>query len=429
MRWRIVTHIVGAGLLVALAASTSFADPGPGDASPVPVPQPSEKALRFHQTGHFVWAFGQILTVAFPAVLLVSGASARLRDRAARLTRNRWLGTVAVYLIVFLVIVFLVELPFRYRFGFVRLHEYGLSNQTFAKWLGDSFKGLFVDLVGAIAFAWIPFWLIGRFPRSWWLWMAAGGVPFIAFVALISPVLIDPLFNEFGPMQDKALEARILGLAQRAGIAGGRVYEVNKSVDTRTLNAYVTGLLGTHRIVLWDTLLEKFDEPQILAVMGHEMGHYVLRHVERGVVLSSVLLVVGLFWTDRAGRWALARWGERWGVRTLSDIAAAPLLLILIACSSVVLGPVGLAFSRYQEHEADRFALELTHLNHAAARAFSDFQRENLGIPRPDPFCALFRSSHPCAADRIEFSNTYRPWETGQPSRYAPYFTPEATAH
>ncbi|MFO0951057.1 MAG: M48 family metalloprotease [Isosphaeraceae bacterium] len=105
------------------------------------------------------------------------------------------------------------------------------------------------------------------------------------------------------------MEARILDLARHAGIEGGRVFEVNKSVDTKTVNAYVIGLFGTHWIVLWDTLLARADDREVLAVMGHEMGHYVLHHVERGVVLSSILVLVGLFWTDRATRALLRRFG------------------------------------------------------------------------------------------------------------------------
>lgn len=429
MRAAVWVGLVGAVLLAGAGAARGEGPTTPAAAAdetaPVAVPEPTPLALRFHATGHWVWGLSQFWTLAVPAALLLTGGSARMRDLARRAAGGRWYGTVAVYFLLFLGVMFVAELPLRYVFGFVRGHAYGLSNQTLGKWAGDSLKGLGVEAVGAVLFAWIPFWLIGRFPRTWWVIVSALAVPYLAFVMLVAPVAIDPLFNKFGPMKDKALEQKILALARRAGISGSRVFEVDKSVDTKTANAYVTGVLGTHRIVLWDTLLAKFDEREVLAVMAHEMGHYALNHVGRSVVLSSLVLVAGLWWVDRAGRWVVARWGARLGVLSLADVAATPLLLVLMGVSSAVLGPVALAYSRYQEHEADRFSLELTRLNRPAASAFAKLQHENLGIPRPDLFCRVFRSTHPCIADRITFCNTYRPWDEGLPLRYGALFTRE----
>ena len=181
-------------------------------------------------------------------------------------------------------------------------------------------------------------------------------------------------------------------------------------MDTKTANAFVTGLFGTKRIVLWDTLLRDFDEREVLVVMGHEMGHYALNHVAWGILLSSTLVVAGLFWTDRAGRWLLRRYSRRFGFDSLGDVAATPLLIVLLGLSMAALGPFALAYSRHDEHEADRFALDLTHMNRSAARAFADFQRENLGVPDQTLVDRLWRSTHPSAAERIEFCNTYRPW-------------------
>src|SRR6202035_5193836 len=147
------------------------------------------------------------------------------------------------------------------------------------------------------------------------------------FSALIAPVVIDPLFNEFGPMKDKRLEAKIDALAHRAGIEGGKIFVVDKSRDTKTVNAYVTGLFGTKRIVLWDTLLARLDEDEVLAVMGHEMGHYVLNHVAWGLSLASFVSLFLLFLVDRSGRSLIARFGPRFGFDKLSDVASVPLFL------------------------------------------------------------------------------------------------------
>ncbi len=375
------------------------------------VPEPTALAVRYHQTGDYLWMFARFWDVAVPLALLLTGASARLRGFSRKIGRG-WFGTIGVYVVLFLLVIYLAELPLKFYSGYLRQHAYGLSRQTLGKWFGDSLKTLAVDMIGGFCFAWVPFLILRRYPRWWWLIVSALMMPFMAFVAMVSPVWIDPLFNEFGPMHNQALERKILALAERAGISGSRVFEVNKSVDTKTANAYVTGLGSTKRIVLWDTLLADLDDHEVLAVMGHEMGHYVLNHVARGILLSSLLVVAGLFWTDRAGRWVIKRYGGRLGFDSLADIAAAPLLLLLIGVSATVLGPVALAYSRQIEHEADRFALDLTRMNHAAAHAFATLQRDNLGIPRPSLVYRIWRASHPSMADRIEFCNNYHPWET-----------------
>jgi STE24 endopeptidase len=246
------------------------------------------------------------------------------------------------------------------------------------------------------------------------LWTGLLACPFLIVGMLIQPVFIDPLFNKFGPMKDQSLEAEILSLAGRAGIAGSRVYEVEKSVDTKTVNAYVTGFLSSKRIVLWDTLLQKLDRRETLFVMGHEMGHYVLGHVYQGILIGTLLILFGLWVVHRTAGGLIARFGGRFGFTELSDIASLPLLLLLLSLVSLALSPAMLALSRYAEHESDRFGLELTRDNHAAATAFVKLQQENLSNPRPGLLYKLWRSSHPPLGERIDFCNEYRPWENGE---------------
>jgi Zn-dependent protease with chaperone function len=238
---------------------------------------------------------------------------------------------------------------------------------------------------------------------------------------LIGPLWIAPLFNHFGPMKDKALETRILALAARSGIEGGRVYEVDKSVDTKAVNAYVTGLFGSKRIVLWDTLLGRLDDRHVLAVMGHEMGHYVLGHVRTMIALNALVVLVTLYLAHRTAGGLIRRYAGRFGFDQLHDVASLPLLILLANVFSLVVSPVVLGYSRHIEHEADRFALELTHDNRAVAGAFVKLQEENLAVPRPHPLLVLFRSSHPPLGQRIDFANDYRPWESGARPRYGSY--------
>jgi Zn-dependent protease with chaperone function len=208
-------------------------------------------------------------------------------------------------------------------------------------------------------------------------------------------------------------------LADRAGIEGSRVFEVDKSVDTKAVNAYVTGFWTSKRIVLWDTLIAKLDEPEVLVVMGHEMGHYALNHVVRSILMSSIVTFAGLLLVDRLGRWLVRRFRDRLGFDDLADIASVPLMIMLLEVAFLILSPVALAYSRYQEHEADRYALDLTRTNHAAGTAHVKLQTENLGNPRPGPLFTIFRASHPSVGERIDFANSYHPWKSNRSTQAA----------
>lgn len=388
---------------------------------PVPVPEPSEKALRYHRGNNVLWAVNTVWGWLVPAAILFSGLSARMRNLARRIGR-RWFFTLVAYFVLYSLLTFVVDLPLAYYEGFVREHAYGLSNQTLAKWSGDAVKALGVGLVAGALFLWIPYLLLRRSPGRWWLYTSLAAVPVFVLVVFVTPLWIEPLFNEFGPMKDKALEARILALAERAGIEGSRVYEVAKSVDTRTVNAYVTGFMGTKRIVLWDTLLARLEPDEVLFVMGHEMGHYVLGHVVRSIVFLSFVTLATLYAAHRLSRGLLARFGRRFGFDTLSDPASLPLILLLASLFGFLVAPGVLAYSRWQEHEADRFGLELTQDNRAAAMAFVKLQQENLAVPRPGWVVRLWRASHPVLGDRIDFCNSYHPWRDGRPLRYGALF-------
>jgi Zn-dependent protease with chaperone function len=376
--------------------------------APVVVPPPSEKAVRYHRSGTVIWAVEHLLGLALPALLLWTGLSAELRTIAAGVARGHFYPTLVVYFALLSALLFVVQLPLSFYVGYRREHAYGLSSQRLGKWAGDELKGLVIGIVVGAAVLWVPYWLLAASPAYWWLWTGALALPFFVLVLLVAPVFIAPLFNKFGPMRDKALEAEVLAVAAQAGVDGARVFEVQKSVDTKKVNAYVTGTGNTKRIVLWDTLLARLTPRQTRFVVGHEIGHYVLGHVWRSILISSALTLLGLYAVHGTADLLLTRFGEAFGFARLADVASMPLLALLLSLFSLALSPALLALSRHHEREADRFGLALSHDRHAAASAFVALQEQNLAVPRPGRFYKIFRASHPPIGERVDFINAWR---------------------
>jgi STE24 endopeptidase len=376
---------------------------------PVVVPAPSEKAVRYHGSGNVIWAVEQLLGLALPAVLLFTGLSARLRTIAAGVVHGAFYPTLVVYLALLSALLFVIQLPFSYYVGYAREHAYGLSSQRIGKWAGDEMKGLLLGVLLGAAVLWVPYLLLRSSPQRWWLWTGALALPFFGLVLLVTPVFIAPLFNKFGPMKNKELEAEVLAVAAQAGVEGARVFEVEKSVDTKKVNAYVTGVGKTKRIVLWDTLLARLTPRQTRFVVGHELGHYVLGHVWINIVISSALTVAGLYGVHRTADGLIAAFADRFGFDRISDVASMPLLMLLLSLFAMVITPAMLALSRHHERAADKFGLDLLRDNHAAATAFVALQEQNLAVPRPGRLYKLFRASHPPIGERVDFINGYRP--------------------
>jgi len=433
MRYLIMPLLVAAMLMAPMGLSAQEGDAeGAGAVGPsaqpgheaVPVPEADERTMQRYRSGNVIWTVNQAIALGLPLLFLFAGWSARLRDVAARWGRY-WFFTVAIYFALLTLAMGLFQLPWNFYVEFIREHAYELSNQTLGKWTKDTVIATLVGLVVGALVIWVPYLLLKKSPKRWWLYTGVLVLPFIILQVFITPIWIAPLFNDFGPMKDKALEEKILNLAARCGIDGAQVFEVAKSEDTKAVNAYVTGFGDTKRIVLWDTAIEKLAEDELLFVMGHEMGHFVMNHVARFIVIAFLATFVSFYLIHRFSGALLRRYGDRWGVHELSDVASLPLILFMMGAFTLVVMPLLFGITRHHEREADRFGLELTQLNHAAATGFVTLQRENLANPDPGWFYMLWRSSHPSIAQRIEFFNTYRPWETGEPLRYGHFFDRE----
>ena len=391
-----------------LAASSVYA----ASLDPRFVVHVTPEMLRHQRILNTMYLVGFAYEILVLAVILASGLAARLRDVAERAVRWRFVRSMLFFALLTLVTT-VAELPIAFYRGFVVPHQFALTHQTFTAWMGDLAKGLGVDLVIGSVLAALVLLAMSRF-RHWWLVLWAGSLPLVVAGVIATPLIIDPLFNDFRPLHDQALKRDLIAEASRAGIDAARVYEVDKSKQTTTMNAYVTGLGPSKRIVLWDTLLAKLSHDEILAVMGHEMGHYVLHHIWKGIAFEAAVTLVGFALAQWLFERGLARWGGRWGVQGRGDPASLPWLLVLASILAFVFSPVYSSYSRHIEHQADQFALELTHLNEAAATSEVKFAEDSKVDPNPNRFIEFWRYSHPAAQRRIEFALEYRPWEQGR---------------
>ena len=320
---------------------------------------PADKRARsdaYFEGGYWLQLWDFLSIVAVMWILLRFRWSARMRDLAERVTRFKPLQT-ALYWAQFALVVAVMIFPLTVYESFFREHKYGLSNQSFGEWMRDQLVGLALALVlGAILLV-ILFGIVRRVGKNWWVWGSVVSLIFSAFVALIAPVFIFPLFNTFTKLQDPRIREPILSLARANGIPATDVYVVDASRQSDRVSANVSGFAGTLRITLNDNLLKRCSLPGIESTMGHEMGHYVLNHVFKGLVFSGVELVLMfalLNWGLNAG---LARWGESWGIRGPTDLAVLPLAALLLAAISFVLTPVDNTITRTMEYEADMYGI------------------------------------------------------------------------
>lgn len=387
---------------------------------PVAVPSPTPEAVSFYHSGNTLFMIQIIWNLAIPALILFTGLSAKLWNLSEWIAK-RWLWKTALFTLFFLILVILLSLPLDFYASYMRPHLYGLSNQTLGRFFSHYVINQGITLLSGVILVWILYGIIRKSPKRWWLYFGLLNFPLAVFIVLIQPIWIAPLFNHFGPMKDKALEQKILDLAQRAGIEGGRVYEVDMSADTKAINAYVTGIGATKRIVIWDTAIKNLSEKELLFVVGHEMGHYVLHHLWWGILFYTLISLVTLFLVHLFARLFIKWWHHRMGFQELSDIASLPLILLLYTFFSFLTSPASNLISQRIEHNADTFGLELTELNHAAATGFVKLQISNLGYPWPGLLYLLFRTGHPPIGARITYFNTYKPYCEGKPLKYGQF--------
>lgn len=373
------------------------------------------RAIAYSGTKHtffFVTALWSALVLVF---LLYSGLSGRVWNWARKAGRVR-VFALGIYVLLFLIVTALFSLPFTYYIEFHLEHQYGLSNQTLGAWLTDGVKSLLVSWVFLTLVAGILFALVRAYPRAWWAWLTVVAIPLLIFVVIIAPIVITPLFYETTPMEEGPLRAQILDLAAQSGIPDSRVFVMNASKDTEKLSAYVTGLGQTKRIVLYDNLVAKMEAPEVLFVVGHEMGHYLLHHVWIG--LGIVIVVIGILaYLSHLVMGRLVRRNERrFGFDRLSSPASLPLFGLCFSVLGFFLMPVQNGLWRYFEHQADVFGLDRTGNGQVAAGAFEKLAAVNLVNPNPSGFVKFWLYDHPTLSERVRFARAYEPSSESAPT-------------
>jgi STE24 endopeptidase len=361
-------------------------------------PEARAKSDTYFEGGYWLilWDFVAACVVAW--LFLGTGLSARMRDWVERVTRFRFLQT-AVYALLYIAITGVVTLPWSAYEGYFREHQYGMSNQTLGAWLGDQAKGLAIALVlGTLAITAV-YAVLRRAPRTWWLWGSLVLIAIGMFGAAIGPVYLEPVFNKFKPLPDTPLKQEILSMARANGIPATDVYEFDASKQTKRMSAHVSGLLGTTRISMNDNLLNRGSDEEIKAVLGHEMGHYVLNHVYKGMLFIGVIIVAAF----ATLRWAFdalqARYGARWRIRGVGDVAGLPLLLFLFSAFMFVLTPVTNTIVRTMEAEADNYGVNVARQPDGFAQAalhLSEYRKM-----KPGPLEEFIFYDHPSGWNRI----------------------------
>lgn len=361
-------------------------------------PAARARSDAYFEGGYWLILWDFVITLLLAWALLGSRLSARMRDFAVRLTRFRWAQT-ALYAIQYFILTTVVTLPWAAYEGYFREHQYGMSNQGLTGWLGDYAKGLCIALIFGTLAAVAIYAVIRKLPKTWWLWGSVVVIGFLIFQIVISPTYLEPVFNKFYPLAESPLKQRILSLARANGIPAKQVYEFDASKQTTKISAHVSGVAGSAQISLNDNLMNRASPEEVEAVMGHEMGHYVLNHIYKGVLALGVLVVIGFTFTSWAFGRVTLEFGERWEFRDIADVAGLPLLVALFSVYLFALTPVLNTIVRTMEVEADAFGLNAARQPDGAAQAA--LQLSEYRKMRPGPVEEVIFFDHPSGWSRI----------------------------
>ncbi len=361
------------------------------------------RAREYARTKHRLLAFELALVVLSFGFVLFSGLSVWFRNVVLNITPDPWLSTL-IYFIVGMIGYGLLFLPISFYSGYVLPHRYELSTQTLGGWFSDMFKGGVLSLMLGAVIIEVVYFLLRTTPEWWWLISAVFMVLFSVLLAALTPVLILPLFFKFTPLQDPELVERLMTLAKQAKTRVNGVYTMVMSDRTNAANAAFMGIGGTKRIVLGDTLYANFTKDEIETIMAHELAHQVHNDIYWGIAVQSVLLLVVFY----LGNLLMVAGVAFFGFQGIADLAAMPLLGLVMGGLLLLTTPLGNWYSRWREVAADRYALETTRNPEAFISAFEKLANQNLAQVEPEPWVEWLLYDHPSIAKRVAMGHAFQ---------------------
>jgi STE24 endopeptidase len=380
------------------------------------------RSLYYWRTG---LGFGSSLWSVLVALAFLNFRwASRLGSWATAITSTAWLQGLC-FAPVFLLLWSLLHLPLSVVGHHISL-AYGQSIQGWGSWFIDWGKALLLDLVSGTVVVSVVFALIRR-SRRWWLWLWVISLPMEVLLVFVLPVVVDPMFNHFEPLaqSNPALVEQLERVIAKTGVSipPARMYLMKASEKYTSSNAYVTGFGSSQRVVVWDNTIKHSPPDEILLVFGHELGHYVLHHIERGLAMGAVISLFFLWIGFHLARYLTRRYGPRWHIASLEEWPATAVLLLVLTVLSFVAEPIGNGISRAQEHQADVFGSEVVHgivadPQKVNAASFQRLGEESLEYPYPSPFVVFWTYTHPPIAEREAFAAGYDPWAPGGHPRY-----------
>ena len=363
-------------------------------------PQRQEKAREYARITRRLFFVDLALGAGFLLVLLFSGLSSGLRN----LLDFPQSARVALYFLIVMVSYGIISAPLNFYSGFILPHRYGLSCQSLRSWLADAAKGGILALALGAALVVVIYLCLQEFPQTWWLLAFAFVVLVSVVLSNLAPVLILPLFFKTRPLDDPELRKRLLSLAERSQTKIRDVFQINFSSKTTAGNAMLMGWGNTRRIVIGDTMLQHYAPEEIEVVMAHELGHHRHGDIVRLIVVQSALMLLGFYLVNLV----LNRAVPGLNFEGVSDVAALPLLALVLAAFTLVLSPLANAYNRHLEEAADRFSLATTANPEAFATMLTKLTDQNLSESEPSWWSELLFYDHPPYSKRLELANRYR---------------------
>ena len=366
--------------------------------------QDTPEAREYNRTKRWLEIADTVLGAAVLVVLLVTGWTMLLRDRALRIAGDRYALALFIYVVMLAALAKLAGVALEY-YGFRLEHKHHLSTQKFGAWALDELKGWLVGVVLGTVVAELVYWLIRTSPQNWWLWAWASFIVLFVVFAQLAPVVLFPIFYKFVPLENEELKARLVKLSEAAGTRVRGVYEWKLSEKSKKANAALTGLGNTRRIILSDTLLQNYSEDEIESVLAHELGHHVHKHIFKSIAIQAGITLIGFWAANLVLEYSVRSMGM---FPAVYDFANIPLLALVSTVLSLLLLPAMNAFSRHNEREADDYCWKSTPSVGPFISAMQKLSQQNLSEKTPSRLVEILFHSHPAVSKRIARAQAFR---------------------